>query len=755
MTVRGRGLAALLVLAALYLGAVLLTLRLHIDNTPEVYSPPGAPSVVFERALREQFPEDEVLALLFRGEGLLSDARLRDLHTLARRLEARADVDRVLTLTTFDHIAGTEDGFAVEPLIDPGALERTTPAERARRALADRFAPGLLISEDADAVAVVVRPRNLQDSLQRQALFEAVLEAVADVGLGDALAATAGQIALDVAELRSMLRDSLVFIPATMAMGLALIWWLFRRPLAVVLALAAIATSAALAVAVVALWGRPYTLVASMIPPLMAALTVALLIHLYNAMYHAARSGAAGARRVAQAVGEVRRPALFTALTTAAGLVSLALSPIQPIQTFGVAAGIGALLLFPIVMVLVPAILAAWDRSAWPAPRGLGRGLDRAVEAMARVAVRRAGWVIAVALLAAAVTSPLLLRVKSETDLYQFFGEEHWLTRSTELVERELAGVSQLEVVFDAEGRDALKNPGRLQALRHFQEWLETLPQVDRTFSMAEIVEEMHWAFHGEDPRFRAVPDSGPLISQYLFIYDGRDLYELVDRDFTRTRLTISLNVHGANEIQEVIDAIAARLRERPVADLQWRLAGDANLFAEQEDLLVRGQIHSLWGALALIFLLMALLWRSARAAALCMIPNVAPIWFIFTVMGATGIRLDMATAMIASVAVGVAVDDTIHVYDGIRRRRRQGMALTAALLRTYRQAGRAVAATTLILCAQFLLLTSSAFVPTVQFGLLTAVGLLAALAFDLLLLPAVLVALSRRRRQRAETAAG
>ncbi|MCP4089867.1 MAG: MMPL family transporter, partial [Gammaproteobacteria bacterium] len=111
-------------------------------------------------------------------------------------------------------------------------------------------------------------------------------------------------------------------------------------------------------------------------------------------------------------------------------------------------------------------------------------------------------------------------------------------------------------------------------------------------------------------------------------------------------------------------------------------------------------------------------------------------------------IWLDMATAMIASVAVGIAVDDTIHVYHGFIHRVRQGTRPVAAMVRTYRQAGRAVMTTTIILSAQFLVLTLSHFVPTTNFGLLTSVGLVTALLFDLLLLPAILMVIYARRVQ-------
>jgi len=113
----------------------------------------------------------------------------------------------------------------------------------------------------------------------------------------------------------------------------------------------------------------------------------------------------------------------------------------------------------------------------------------------------------------------------------------------------------------------------------------------------------------------------------------------------------------------------------------------------------------------------------------------------IFALMAVFGIWLDMATAMVASVAVGIALDDTIHILHGYMERRRAGCSDIWAIARTLRQRGRAVIGTTVILVAQFMLLAASGFQPTSIFGWLTAFGLLVALVFDLLVLPAILLA--------------
>jgi transposase-like protein len=257
---------------------------------------------------------------------------------------------------------------------------------------------------------------------------------------------------------------------------------------------------------------------------------------------------------------------------------------------------------------------------------------------------------------------------------------------------------------------------------------------------MADIVEDLHWAFRGEDPAYRVIPDDDELTSQLLLVYDGEDLYDLVDRDFQHARITLNLNVHSANAIDEVMTEMRAYLEAEVGDRFAWDIGGVGRLFADMEELLVAGQVYSLWGALVLIYLFMLILWRAPWGAALCMIPNLSPILLIFIIMGAFGIWLDMATAMIASVAVGIAVDDTIHVYHGFRTRLDRGSSAVVALVRSYREAGRAVVVTTLILSAQFLVLVTSDFVPSSNFGLLTMIGLVTAMLFDLLLLPALLI---------------
>ncbi|QDF98576.1 RND transporter [Azoarcus sp. DD4] len=744
---RWRRSVAIIVLVYLLGGALLL--RLELNNAPELYFPKDAPATVLERELRAEFPNDEFLVGLFAGDDLYSKPVLAALDRVAGRLARHPDVDRVFAVTRVDHIAGTADGFVVEPLIDSRRLDAGTADERLARVLKDRFMPGWLAARDGKALAVIVRTHKLTESRQRQSVELALYDAADAEQVRDRLEAVAGTVALDAAQMRSMLRDTVVFTPLVMTLGLLLLYWVVGRIVPVLIGAVAMGVVVVACVALMAALGQPYTLVTAMVPTLLSAYTVANLLHLYAALKRMRDAGFRRPKRVVFALQSVHTPSMFNVVTTAAGMISLVLVPIPPIQVFGLIGAVGVVVIYLVVFYLVPPLLVKFDRGPWPRRGGGFAWTKRISYALASFGIRHAGWVAGSAVVLALATVPLVLKVEAESDLLKFFNDAHPLTKSTAMVEERLVGVTALEIVVDGPGRDAFKSAKRLQLIKGLQTRVEAMPEVDRSLSMMDIIEEMNWAFNEEDEAFRRLPDDDGMLSQLLLIYDGRDLQELVNGEYQRMRILLNLNVHGANAIQGVIERIQAQIATVDAPELKWQIAGYGRLFADQEDLLVVGQLHSFLGAFGQIFVIMLLLWRSFPAAVISMLPNLAPLFFVFALMGAAGIHLDMATVLIAGVVLGITVDDTIHIFHSYLSRREQGHGVVFAIARSFEASGRAVVAISLLLVSQFLVLGTSSFVPSSHFGLLTATGLLAGQLMELLLLPALLVLWDHVRTRR------
>jgi len=742
---------ALAIVVLIHAVSAVVLLKLNFNNAPEVYYPDDSPAVILRNQLRAEFPSDEVLTVLFRSDRLYAPDFLRRLNRLAEDLGKHDLIDRVMTATTVEKIAATDDGFEVKLLIDPEQLDGASPETLRQQVLDDRFAPEALASLDGHYMAMVVRPKPLSESLQRSEIKRLVNDAIDTAGLRNEFQGDAGPITLDVAQLDSILHDTLLFVPLTSVIGLALLGWVVGRLRPVVIGAVAMSTVVLPTVAAIAAFGQPYTMATAIIPSLLAAYTLATLLHLYAGIQRGRIALLPRPGRIDRALSETMKPGLFNVLTTGAGLLSLTLVPIPPIQVFGIAGAWGTLLVFLTVFFLVPPFLLHWDIHRWPR-RASGFGhTGKLASRLVRFSLRHPKTIVIGAIVLLIAAFPATQRVQVESDLLTFFKPDHPVSRSTKLIESELSGVTTLEISLKGAGRDSLANVETLRAIRGFQEWLEGLPEVDRTLSMAELVEEMHWAMNGEEPAFRTLPPTDQLLRQYLLIYDGRDMYELVNREYEHARIVVNLNVHGTQEIKRVIGAIRARLEQQPLSGLDVDIGGFGRLFADQENLLVKGQINSFLGAFLQIFIFMAILWRSLGAAALGIIPNLAPLYFIFVLMGIAGIYLDMATVMIASVVLGITVDDTIHLYHGYRERLKKGHSAVFAIARSFEASGRAVLAISVLLVAQFGLLANSAFIPTANFGLMTAVGLLAGQLFELLLLPALLLIKDGRKGRTAQ----
>jgi len=738
---------SLLILAILNVLPPLFIPHLAFNNAPEIYLPDDQPSVVLEKQLREMFPDDQVAIVLFKGNELYSDDFLTKLQQATRQIKNNEKIERVINVTEIEHISSTDDGFEVSPLLGKSNREKIKGAdERFNFAISDNVAIGAVVSPAQDYMGIIIRPYQLDSTIERIALLNSVEQVFAQYDIAKYIVAMAGPIPLEIEQFNSMIRDTMTFVPGTMIIGLALIWLMFRRFLAVLVA--GVVTGAVVngTLMLFIVFDLPYTLVASMIPPLLAALTTAFIVHFYTNMQLASSFSYQAEKRVAFALAQVRRPAFFTAMTTAIGLCSLGVSPIPPISHFGIIAAAGVVLLLFLVMYVVPVIFVQFDRSVWPREKKKQAIVERTLRLFIHFSIRHSIWVVAIMSLLLISGLPFIAKVTAETNMLKFFPDTHKITTSTALIENKLTGVMPLEINLYGDKRDSFKQLGALQQVKLLQSWLAEQPEIDKVNSVVEIVEQMHQGFHENLPQYKKLPDNSALISQYFFIYDGIEVYELVNREFDQTRIVLSMNEHNSQHIRQFIQRINNYLSTH-IKGLKWQVGGEGLIFAEQDSLLIQGQMMSLLVAIVLIFLMMLLLWQNLGYAILTMLPNLSPIVGIFILMGIFNIWLDMATAMIASVSIGIAVDDTIHMFHGFKKRLDKGCSVVFSLVQSYYKTGRAVVATTIILCSQFLLLAFSNFIPTAHFGLLTAIGLLMALLFDLLLLPALIILFYKKKK--------
>jgi len=331
-------------------------------------------------------------------------------------------------------------------------------------------------------------------------------------------------------------------------------------------------------------------------------------------------------------------------------------------------------------------------------------------------------------------------KLQIETNVIEFFKLKSQIREDLTAVEAALGGVESLDVAFRAGSEGAFKDPEMLAVLEKLQLQIQALAGVDVTLSFVDFLKDMNRAFHNNPKENYTIPASRELVAQYLLLYDSDDIKDFVNSDYNQARITIRISTHNSTAQKVLIEKIRNIVKDVDVPGLEITLTGRVLQDVNVIDSIFWSQISSLALATGLIWLIMFFILRSFKLGLISLIPNIFPLIFNFGIMAMFGIPLNTATALIAAVAIGIAVDDTIHFMNELMRHNILTGNKSDAVSRALHAKGRAFISSSIILCCGFGILGISSFVPTIYFGLLCAGIMISALIGDLILLPSILL---------------
>jgi uncharacterized protein len=317
------------------------------------------------------------------------------------------------------------------------------------------------------------------------------------------------------------------------------------------------------------------------------------------------------------------------------------------------------------------------------------------------------------------------------------FPEESPVRRAVEAVNRHLGGAGQLNVVLETDYPKGFTEPSILKQLEEIQAWLAAQPGVSGSTSILDYVKLLHQSFNENDPAAYRIPASRNLVTQLLFFGGSDDTKRFVDSQYQIANVLVRTTALDSADLSALVQRIEQRLAElsEPV---RGRVTGNLVLIAKTNDEIAIGQAISVGSAFGMIFLIMAALFMSVRIGFLGMVPNVFPVLLYFGVLGWTGITLNVTTGLVASIVLGVSVDDTIHFFSNFNRFAREKASELEGVKATLLHVGRPVTYASLALCAGFAVLGLSDLRQQAEFGWLAAVTLLAAAVADLTFNPAL-----------------
>lgn len=754
---------------AIVLGFLALAPRTNftdLDNDISAWISKDDPVYRTYERFRAEFGGGRTLIIALRSSHLFTRASLEFIAAVTDEIRRIDLVDRVQSLSSANIVKALPPdddeeagGIEVRPLLDdldaPGAAESAK-----RRALDDDLLRGDLVSEDGTVTAVVVTFDEDRIDPRRAEIIDRIHTTV-DSRLPPGMEAFYnGSLEISEAYNRVTLKNTRELTPPILLVTFLAVYTMFRSWRITGLVVLSILISVIWTMGLFALMGFKYNVLASMLPPLVIVLAIADDVHIVQHYVHAMRE--TGNTRLAfiSSVEHLAAPLLGASATTALGLLSLATSDVHSVRTFGIGAAAGVMVDFVMSLVFVPTLLTLIKVDTAPPPQE--RWLLAPMRAVARFSIRHARPLLATSLVAAIVASAGISRLRVDTNHINFFAEQHPLSRSADVIDRHLSGIYSFNVLLEGPP-DSMKTPDALRRMEVLRDELRRLPFVRKVVSVADYVKRVHRELNGGSSDMAIVPASAEAIAQELFVFglseEGRiELGRIVASDYSRAQIPVKLASMSSDLVFEQINQ-AERLAASVFAGsgIIPTVTGSGRIFATLDHYLVVSQLSSFATAFITVFAVIFVVFRSARFGVLGVIANAVPVLAVLGLMGWMDISLNVATVMVASVALGIVDDDTIHFINRYRRETAAGASSAAAIERATAHEGRASLTTAAINSLGFGLMIVADYRPTAWFGGLLALTMAVAFLAEVLVVPAVITALPRlygAERLEARTAA-
>jgi predicted RND superfamily exporter protein/CRP-like cAMP-binding protein len=729
--------ATVLVLLAITAFFASFAARITVDSSIENLLPADDPGRRYYQALRDLFGSEEITVVGVFARDVFEPSTLAKIDILSRKLGGVEGVREVISLTTMKGAEMTDAGLRI------GRLMRELPATKEE---AERFASAVfaneiylknVVSQDRRAAGVTVVFDPITDEHHARRLEDAVRGAVEEMGGPEEYAVT-GIPTLKVTGARLMEADTVRFTPLSLLLVTVVLAWTFRTVRGVFVPLATLLIGSIWTNGLMVLSGSAINMGTLVLNPLLMVIGVASGIHVVNQYYLELRPTRPHRTVVEHAMRHVRVPVAIAALTTTIGFGTLVFTPIQSIREFGLFSVFGIASILFASFTFIPAVLRLLPPPRRIGPRHAeGDWMVRALQSISMFAIRQRWPILVAGALVLAWSVWGITRINVQTDYLAFFDPTTPIRVDNARIAEALAGTQAIYVALDGDAPRAVVRLEAIRALHDLQRFVDEQPGVDKTLSMLDFMLAVREVVQpdAETP----LPASQSEIDQVLLFVDRKDVAAVVDRKLTRTVIIARTTLSGSAEVGEFVRRVTEFARERLPGGIQVRVTGTVVLLNQSADELVWGQVTSLWQELLALLLLLSFLFVSLRVGALALIPNVVPTIILFGIMGWFGFSLNVSTSMIAAIAIGIAIDDTVHLLSSFNSELRRSGSQQRAVVYAIRTAGQAAVFITVALAAGFFIVCLSNFQPVRHFGLLSGITMGVALVTELLFTPALL----------------
>ncbi len=766
----------------LFVAVILSNLpKLTIDTSTEGFLHADDPALVDYYDFRQQFGRDEMILVAIKPPDLFNVKFLQKLKSLHNEFENNVPyLDDITSMVNARNTLGKESELIVEDLLENFPETEEDLKSLRKKVMSNPFYKNLLVSEDGAFTTIVIKTHGFADETestedalegfeeeespgpppkgdrsrpsltdtQNNAVVDAVREIAKKYDTADFMITIAGSPVVTRTLKASMMSDMRKFMVMAILIISLLLFITFRRVSAVVFSLAIVILSVLSTIGLMAAFGVPIKLPTQIIPSFLMAVCVGDAVHILAIFYYRIENGENKRDAIIWTVEHSGIAILMTSVTTAAGLGSFSTAEVAPIADLGMFAAFGVMLGFIYTVVLLPALISLFpvEKGTKDHHRERSSTLDRLLIGVADISTTYAKSVVAIFLVILVIAGAFASTVYFSHNPLVWFPEDSEIRIATERIDKNMKGSTTLEVIIDTGKENGLYDPAILKKIDGLAVELTGAQigkvLVGKTIAITDILKETNRALNENRPEYYKTPDNRKLIAQEFLLFENSgsdDMEDFSDSQFTKARFTIKTGWLDAIVYGKFMTHIESRFREVFGQEAKISATGLIALLGRTLSAAIHSAAKSYVIAGFVITVMMMLLVGSVRMGAIAMIPNFFPIIFIIGIMGLKGTPLDMFTMLIGSIAIGMAVDDTVHFMHNFRKYFAKTGNVATAVRETLLTTGRAMIVTTIVLSSGFFIFMFATMKNLFNFGLLTGITIICALLADFFLAPALM----------------
>ncbi|MCF6244467.1 MAG: efflux RND transporter permease subunit [Sulfurovum sp.] len=784
----------ILVVIALLIAPISHVAQIKMDTSTEGFMHPEDPVLLTYNKFRAQFGRDERIVLAIKNDNIFSVDFLKTLRDLHEEIETNVPyLDDVTSLYNVRNTRGEGDRLITDDLLEPMPTTQDEADAIRKRAMESHFYKDLLLSDDGTMTTMIIET----DAYSHEGEKKASVESEFDDAFGDGesnatedgtqstttqnnqekafltdaenaefLKAVhkivnkykkekgleiyvAGSPAVMDALKSQMKADMQKFTRITFIIIIVFLFIMFRRVSAVVYPLIVIILSLVTTIGTMAWAGVAFKLPTQIVPSLLLAVSVGATVHILSIFFDRFNKNGDKKNALSYTLGHSGLAIAMTSVTTAIGVGSFSGSEVAPVSDLGIFAALGVMVSLFLTLTLLPALLSITKLKVKPkTTRGK---LDELMLILALFPIKYYKGILIGSTVLVFVALVAATQISLSHNPLYWFQPDNENRVSTEVIDAKMNGTVTIEAIVDTGVEDGWNNPERLNKLNSMstklEKYVDEYTHIGKVVSLATIVKETNRALHENKETSYTIPKDANLVSQELLLFENSgsdDLEDVVDSQFSKARITIKLPWTDAVKAVQVLNHVKKEL-SATFPNEKVETTGMIPLLISTFANSVHSSVTSYIIAFILITFMMILILGSVRIGLLSMIPNLTPIILGLLLMYIMNIPLDMFTLLIGSIAIGLAVDDTIHFLHNFRRYYLESGDSAKAIQQTFFTTGKAMVITTIVLSLGFYSYLMAQMISVQNFGLLTGTVIVMALLSDLLLAPALMIVAAKR----------